>query len=267
MQLFDKQQLYESNRIRYISVSAIRPNPNQPRKYFEEKNIAELADSIRQFGIIQPLTVRRVDGCYELVAGERRLRAAKMVSLDKVPCILIGVEESGSNLIALIENLQRRDLGYIEEADGILRLINTYGLTQEEAARRLGKSQSSVANKLRILKHSPQIIDLLRKHDLTERYARALLRINREQDKLKMISVIVKRKLNVAQTEMLIDKVKEETEKERRLSKKKYIIKDVRMFVNTVQNALSLIQKAGVTADMVKNESDETITLTIVIPK
>ena len=145
--------LLETGKILYLPAAQIRPNPGQPRKIFDPAGLQELAASIAEYGIVQPLTVRRRDGFYELVAGERRLRAARMAGLREVPCILLSVDEAQSGMVALVENLQRRDLDYIEEAEGLARLMRLYGLSQEQAAQRVGKSQSAVANKLRLLRH------------------------------------------------------------------------------------------------------------------
>lgn len=171
------------------------PTPNQPRIEFDEASLRSLSDSIRRYGILQPLTVRRTDEGYELIAGERRLRAAKIAGLREVPCLLARSSEEESALLALIENLQRRDLHYLEEAAAIARLIATYGLSQEQAAERLGKSQSAIANKLRLLRLSPDCVRLLREHDLSERHARALLRLTDEEDRLKALQVIGRTRL------------------------------------------------------------------------
>ena len=149
------KSLLESGRVLFVPVGSIRPNPSQPRRVFDQSALQELAASIAQYGILQPLTVRRAAGALELVAGERRLRAAKLAGLSEVPCILVSVDNESSGMLALVENLQRRDLDFIEEAEGLARLMRQYGLNQEQAARRVGKSQSAVANKLRLLRHSP----------------------------------------------------------------------------------------------------------------
>lgn len=190
------RQLYQSRRIRLLPVDKIAPNPRQPRRRFEEQPLRELADSIRQHGVLQPLTVQRTPEGYVLVAGERRLRAAAMAGLTHVPCILVRATEEDSALLALIENLQRCDLHYLEEAAAIARLITTYGLSQEEAARRLGRSQPAVANKLRLLRLSPECCDLLRRYGLTERHARALLRLEDEEDRLAAARHMGERGLN-----------------------------------------------------------------------
>ena len=164
--------MWTGRRVLYLSVDAIRANPDQPRKYFEPEALRELAESIGRYGILQPLTVRRGEDGYELIAGERRLRAAKLAGLRKVPCLAVRSDEEESALLSLIENLQRQDLHYMEEAAAIAKLIAVYGLSQEQAAERLGKSQSAVANKLRLLRLSPACVALLREGGLSERHAR-----------------------------------------------------------------------------------------------
>ena len=181
MPLLRRKGLYETGRVIYLHPDVLHPNPNQPRKRFSPDGLEELAASIREHGVLQPLTVRKVDGSFELVSGERRLRAARMAGLSEVPCIVIDVDGVCSSLLALVENLQRRDLDFLEEAMALDRLIHTYDLSQEEAARRIGKSQSAVANKLRLLKLSPRLLDRLRQNGLTERHARALLRLETEE--------------------------------------------------------------------------------------
>ena len=248
-------------RVLDLPIDALRPNPNQPRIEFDEASLRSLSDSIRRYGILQPLTVRRTDEGYELIAGERRLRAAKLAGL------LARSSEEESALLALIENLQRRDLHYLEEAAAIARLIATYGLSQEQAAERLGKSQSAIANKLRLLRLSPDCVRLLREHDLSERHARALLRLTDEEDRLKALQVIAARGYNVAQSEAYIEellKLKQKTPPPRLPT---YIVKDVRIFLNTIRHSLGLMQRAGVQADMQREDTDDGILLTIRIPK
>lgn len=185
--------MWTGRRVLYLSVDAIRANPDQPRKYFEPEALRELAESIGRYGILQPLTVRRGEDGYELIAGERRLRAAKLAGLREVPCLAVRSDEEKSALLSLIENLQRQDLHYMEEAAAIAKLIAVYGLSQEQAAERLGKSQSAVANKLRLLRLSPACVTLLREGGLSERHARALLRLSDENERLAALRVIVER--------------------------------------------------------------------------
>jgi len=180
----------ETGRVVFLPERAILPNPSQPRKLFRQDALEELARSITQHGILQPLSVRRVGMGYELIAGERRLRAAKLAGLTEIPCIVMNMDDMESGLTALVENLQRQDLDYIEEARGISLLIEKWSMSQEQAARMLGKSQSAVANKLRLLRHSPQVLEALRTHGLTERHGRALLKLESEGQKLNAIEVI-----------------------------------------------------------------------------
>ena len=198
---------YQSNRIYQIPIERIVPNPRQPRRHFDEKALEVLADSIRQHGILQPLSVQKGSGGYVLVAGERRLRAAGMAGLTRVPCILLQASERDSALLALIENLQRCDLHYMEEAAAIARLISTFQMSQEEAAKRLGRSQSAVANKLRLLRLSPRCVELLREYGLTERHARTLLRLEDEEAQLSALRHIGEKGLNVAASEEYIEEL------------------------------------------------------------
>lgn len=195
-----------STRVQYISTTRIRPNPQQPRRSFPEDALAELAESIRRYGILQPLTVRRAGGDFELIAGERRLRAARLAGLREVPCLIARVGEEDSALLALIENLQRRDLDYWEEADALARLIRRYDLTQEQAAEKLGKSQSTVANKLRLLRLPEPVRAAAQKYALTERHARALLRLPDGEEQRLAVERIGAAGWNVAQTETYVEK-------------------------------------------------------------
>jgi ParB family chromosome partitioning protein len=257
----------ESGRVAFVPVDRIRPNPAQPRRVFDHQGLEELAASIAQYGVIQPLSVRRRDDGYELVAGERRLRAARMAGLSEVPCILLAVDEEGSGMIALVENLQRRDLDYMEEAEGLSRLMRLYGLSQEQAAAKVGKSQSAVANKLRLLRHSPAVREVLREQHLSERHARALLRLPDERARLDALEQIVRRQLNVAQTEQYIDRLLAAPSNERRSPMRGVVLRDVRVFLNTLNHNLDLIKSAGIAADCGRQDTEEAIVLTIRIPK
>ena len=253
----------ETGRVVFLSVRAIRPNPAQPRQVFDQNGLQELAASIVQHGILQPLSVRRVGNIYELIAGERRLRAAKLAGLEEVPRLLMSMDENQSGLAALVENLQRRDLDFIEEAQGLARLMQLGGLSQEQAAQKVGKSQSAVANKLRLLRHSPQVLDALRSAGLTERHARALLKLNKDEDKLAAIGLIAQRGLTVAQTEQYVqDMLSDRVPGTRRRRPP-----DIREFLNDLTQSLALIQSAGVAAVSRQQETDREITLTITIPK
>ncbi len=261
--------LIESGRILYLPTEQLRPNPSQPRKIFDSDGLQELAASIQNYGILQPLTVRRRNGEYELVAGERRLRAAKLAGLTEVPCILLTVDEQLSSMVALVENLQRRDLDYIEEAEGLARLMRQYGLNQEQAAAKVGKSQSAVANKLRLLRHSPAVLAALRENGLSERHARALLRLPTEQERMAALAVIVKQQMNVAKTEEYIEALltKKKQPEEPKKGIRKLIVRDVRLFLNSVNHSLDLIRGAGIRAEASQEETDSEIVLTIRLPK
>ena len=256
-----------SRRVRWLDVAEIRPNPHQPRRTFEEQGLAELADSIRSYGILQPLTVRRTESGYELVAGERRLRAAKMAGERQVPCLVARVGEEDSALLALMENLQRRDLDCWEEAEAIARLITTYNLTQEQAAEKIGKSQSAVANKLRLLRLSRAVRDSLRQKDLSERHARALLRLSDEHQQLCVLEEIARRGYNVARTEEYVEQLLQQNRQTPPQGRATYIIKDVRLFLNSVERGLGIMRRAGVDAQIGRSDTAEEICLTIRIPK
>ena len=256
-----------SRRVLYLPADALRPNPRQPRQDFDEKSLRELSESIRRYGILQPLTVRSTAEGYELIAGERRLRAAKLAGLREVPCLLARSSEEESALLALIENLQRRDLHYFEEAEAIAQLIEAYGLSQEQAAERLGKSQSAVANKLRLLRLSPPCVRLLRENGLSERHARALLRLADEEDRLHALRTIIARGCNVAQSERYIEQLLAARQKTPPPRLPTYVIKDVRIFLNTIRRSIDVMQRAGVQADVQRQDSEEDILLTIRIPK
>ena len=216
-----------SSRVRYISLNQIRPNPQQPRRSFDEESLSELAESIRRYGILQPLTVRRQGTGYELVAGERRLRAAAMAGLREVPCLVAQVGEEDSALLALMENLQRRDLDCWEEAEALSRLIARYGLSQEETARRLGRSQPAVANKLRLLRLPDSVRQFLQENGLTERHARALLRLGTEEQQLAAAQVFCRRRMNVAAAEAYIEDLLHRQQVTPPKGRTTYIIKDV----------------------------------------
>lgn len=253
-------------RVLQLPIEEISPNPAQPRQTFDSAGLESLADSIRENGILQPLTVRKVrEHQWELVAGERRLRAAKLAGLNRVPCLEWAANDSGSALLALVENLQRQDLHFLEEAEAISALIKLSGMTQEAAARKLGLSPSALANKLRILRLSTECRTLLVEHNLTERHARALLRLEGEDEQQAALRHIGSAGLNVAQSEQYIERRLQilQTPKGRRT----YIIKDVRLFLNTVEHGLHLMRDAGVNAQSQREETDDTLILTIRIPK
>ena len=257
----------QKEQILRLEPEQIRPNPRQPRQVFEEKGLQELAASIRRHGILQPLTVRRLAGGWELVAGERRLRAARMAGLEKVPCVEVEVEDRESAVLALIENLQRRDLHYFEEAEAIAAYLRETGNTQEEAAAQLGRSAPAVANKLRLLRLSPNCREKLMASDLTERHARALLRLEEEEERLAALEHIVRYGLNVARTEQYIEKRLEELQTTPPQGRRTFILKDVRLFLNSVERGLQMVREAGIAAISGREDTEDEICLTIRIPR
>ena len=251
----------------YLAVDAIAPSAVQPRQNFPPAQLEELSRSIAEYGVLSPLTVRpRPDG-YELVAGERRLRAARMAGLSEVPCIVMELDLEEASFIALVENLQRNDLDFLEESRGIAQLIRLFGLSQEECARRLGKSQSAVANKLRLLRLPEDVRALLRENGLTERHARALLRLQDPEVQRRAAGDMVRRGMNVAQAEAYVEKLLQSAQVTPPRGRSTYIIKDVRLFLNSVDRGLHLMRQAGVDAGWNRQDTDREILLTIRIPK
>ena len=250
-----------------LPAAEIRPNPRQPRRVFDEAGLRELAASIRAHGVLQPLTVRRTAEGWELIAGERRLRASRLAGLETVPCIESAAGDEESALLALIENLQRQDLHYFEEAAAIGDYIHRTGATQEEAARQLGRSPSALANKLRLLRLSPACREQLVKSGLTERHARCLLRLEDESERLSALRYIADHQLNVAQTEQYIERRLAALQATPPAGRRTFILKDVRLFLNSVDHGLRLIRSAGVDAACDRQETEEDILLTIRIPK
>ena len=251
----------ETGRVVFLPPRAIHPNPVQPRQVFREEALAELAESIRRHGILQPLSVRRLGGnMYELIAGERRLRAGILAGLTEIPCIIMNMDDKESGITALVENLQREDLDYIEEARGISILMQRCNFSQEQTAKMLGKSQSGIANKLRLLRHSDAVLSALRQNGLSERHARALLKLNSESEKLCAISAIARLQMSVSRTEQYIAS----------LLAPPQIAPDkanVGAFLKTVSNHIAKIQLSGIAAISERRETDSQIVLTITIPK
>ena len=268
MVLQRKKGLFESTRVLFLPVSAIAPNPNQPRQTFSQDGLEELAASLRLYGVLQPLSVRKAAGGYELISGERRLRAAKLAGLTEVPCILVQADDQSSSLLALIENLQRRDLDFVEEAAALERLIHTFHLSQEEAARRIGKSQSAVANKLRLLKLPEPVLALLRDSGATERHARALLPLNCADLQLQAAQILTRENLTVAQTEAMVEQLLSPAPEPApvRRPRRVFLLKDVRLFLNTVHRGMALMRLAGVDAQCEQEDREDEILLTIRIP-
>ena len=234
----------------YLAVDAIAPSAVQPRQNFSPAQLEELSRSIAEYGVLSPLTVRPRQGGYELVAGERRLRAARMAGLSEVPCIVMEL-----------------DLDFLEEARGIAQLIRLFGLSQEECARRLGKSQSAVANKLRLLRLPEDVLNAMRNAGLTERHGRALLRLETPAEQREALAYILSRDLNVAATDAYIERLLEAKTAPESEQQKTFILKDVRVFLNTISHSLDLMKQGGIDAGMRRQETDEALILTINIPK
>lgn len=257
------EEIKRGEQIWSIPTSKIFPNPNQPRKSFSEDSIIKLADSIRQFGIIQPLSVRRNGEDYELIAGERRLRAAKELNLDFVPCVILEATEEKSAEISIIENLIREDLNIFEQAMAIQVLIDTYGLTQERVAEKLSNSQSFVANKLRLLRFSSIEREIILKNKLTERHARALLRIPDEDLRLSVLNKIAIEGINVAKSEELIEKLLDKSAPKQ----KQPTYKDITSFYTAINRVIDTMSHSGFKIKSRKIENDNFTELTILIPK
>ncbi len=251
-----------------LPIIKIRPNKSQPRKQFREEDLQSLARSITENGVLQPLTVRKISQTeYELVTGERRLRAAALAGLHRVPCIVIRCTDKESAVYALLENLQRADLGFFEEARGISRLIRRYGLTQEQAAQQLGKTQSTIANKLRLLRLSFEEQEWIESAGLSERHARALLKLTDEHTRREALSRVISEGLSVSQTEELVAYLCQSSPKKRYRGKSKAVIKDIRIFVNTINKAIDTMRLAGIDAEAQKTDNEDFIEYTIRISK
>ncbi len=248
-----------------IPQDLILPNPNQPRKRFDFDELENLAQSIRENGILQPITVRRTDDKkFELIAGERRLRAARLVGLVKIPAIVIDMEQKDSALFAIIENLQRQSLGFFEEAEAIEKLINEFNMSREDVCRKLSIAPSTLSNKLRLLKLPEEMRFKLSKAGLTERHARALLALEDDNQRARALSIVIDRHLNVSETERMIEQMLHRNTRQRSNIRG---IRDVRLFINTLNHAVDTIRRAGVDADTARSETEEYIEYVVRIPK
>ncbi len=262
-----------SKRLVEVNVASIHPNPYQPRATFDEESIAELAQSIQQVGLLQPLLVRKVDDGYELVAGERRLRAVTSLGMEKVACIVQqDIEDESSAMMALIENLQREDLHYLEEAQCYQKLLETYGLTQEELANRLGKSQSSIANKLRLLKLSDEVKAAMTEKRLSERHARALLKLTDDKQRLDAVERIAEKGLSVKETEQMVEKTLNKAYDEKQDGAKPRpklmrIVRDYRLFMNTINQAVNQLRESGMTVEVEQSDRADGVDIKISVTR
>ncbi len=261
-----QNKIRPDSQILMIPQGDILPNPNQPRKRFDYDELEGLAQSIRANGILQPLIVRELEnGKYELVAGERRLRAARLTGLTKVPCIVSEISETDSAIFAVLENLQRQDLDYFEEAEALATLVSDYHMGQDELCKKLGKAQSTISNKLRLLKLSDEMRYQISRAGLSERHARALLSLTDEVQRARALSIIIDRHLTVSESEQLIDQMIRKNEAPKKQMLRGF--KDIRIFINTLNNAVDNIRRAGIDADSVKTETDEYVEYIVRIPK
>ena len=234
----DSKNFTKCGEVRTIPIKNIIPNPNQPRRDFDKVALQDLAISIMEYGLMQPITVRQTGPFdYELIAGERRLTACRNLGMTYIPAIVMRVSDTDSAILALVENIQRENLNYIEEAEAFCTLITEHGLTQEELADKLGKGQSTIANKIRILRLSSKVREILTDNSLTERHARALLRLPEERQQLRILKIIVDRGLNVAKTEELVDKLLRGPSRPLAEPKNMRVFKDLRIFTNTIQKS------------------------------
>lgn len=261
-----QNKIRTESQILMIPQGDILPNPNQPRKRFDYDELEGLAQSIRANGILQPLIVRALEnGKYELVAGERRLRAARLTGLTKVPCVVSDISETDSAIFAVLENLQRQDLDYFEEAEALATLVSDYHMGQDELCKKLGKAQSTISNKLRLLKLSDEMRYQISRAGLSERHARALLSLNDEVQRARALAIIIDRHLTVSESEQLIDQMIRKNEAPKKQMLRGF--KDIRIFINTLNNAVDNIRRAGIDADSVKTETDEYVEYIVRIPK
>ncbi len=250
-----------------IPIELISANPDQPRKTFMDKELLELSDSIKEFGVIQPIIVKRDNkGLYIIIAGERRLKAAALAGLKKIPAIVRDADDRDSALLALVENVQREDLNYIEEAAAYKRLMEEHGLTQTEIAKRVGKQQSTISNKIRILSLPVDIQHVLAENQLTERHARALLKVSDEAVRKQILGRIVEHNLNVKQTEKLIEDVMRKQEEEKRKGEKLRFI-NYRIYLNTLKKAFSTISEIEKNAKFYQEDKGDFLEVRILIPK
>lgn len=266
MKFIGGSKLKTGGSIILVPVNYIIPNPNQPRKIFNKTELDGLASSIKHNGIIQPLVIRRnTDETYELISGERRLRAAISVGLETVPCIVMSACDEQSALYSIIENIQRDNLNFFEEAEAISKLSTVYNLSQQEIANKLGKSQSSLSNKCRLLKLSSELRSIIIENSLSERHARALLKLNGDVERLKAVLYIIEKKLNVSETDKYIENlINPITSKTEPKIKK---LRDIKIFINTINHAVDTMRKAGIKAVSAEHETEDYYEYVVRIPK
>lgn len=263
---------YSSEKIVLLDMDKLKPNPFQPRKQFNEKEILELAKSIQSYGLIQPIVVRQCDDGYQIVAGERRYRACCLLGLKDIPAIIHTMDDEKVAAVSLIENLQRKELNYFEEASAYNLLINVFGMTQDELARKIGKSQSAIANKLRLLKLPEQVQTLIVGDTITERHARALLKLNSADMQMDVVHQIYEKELTVKETELLVENlcknnIPQETKNKSASQNVSMIIRDARIFLNTIRETVKRAKQTGVDIMMTENDDEDEYQIVIKIAK
>ena len=252
----------------YIPIKAIRTNPYQPRRVFNEQLLEELANSIKQYGVLQPISVRRLDDKnFELIAGERRLKACTMAGLNRIPAIICEFHNQDSAVVALIENIQRCDLTYMEEAEAYNKLLKDYGITQSQLAQKVGKTQSTIANKIRLLKLPQLVRDIIKDNDLTERHARALLRLEDADMQLEALNAVLEGELNVSDTDKLIDKMLMPSEGEPKPKRKPTRLKSISIFTKAISKTLLALKDKGINTESKEKEYDDYFEYSIKIYK
>ena len=260
------------NTITYLPIHTIGANPYQPRREFNSESLEELVSSIKKYGVLQPVTVRKLaNETYELIAGERRLRACARAGIRKIPAIVADLSDNDSAVVALVENIQRENLNFMEEAEAYRNLLYRHGFTQEELAVSLGKSQSAVANKIRLLKLSAAVREIIKDNNLTERHARALVRLDDEKDRIKALEKITDNKLNARQTDELVDRMIKKNTASSQSDMPSFVkpesIKDIRIFTNTLRHAVDLIKRQGAGAESIEKEYDDYIEFIVTVKK
>lgn len=258
------------NNLKNLKLQQIKANPNQPRKYFEDKAIIELAESIKKCGLINPITVRKYDGYYQIIAGERRYRASRLAGLTEIPCLIMSNDENKASIMAIVENIQRYDLNFVEEGTAYIKLVHDFGYKQEDIAKEIGKTQSAVANKIRVLKLGEELLRKIIQNNLTERHARTLLRLP-EEKRSKILDFIIENNLNVAKSEELVCRLLEvdnNSSVKTKEKKKKYakICAEAKFFINSINKSVDAMNLAGFNAKINKKQTDNSVVYTIELP-